>query len=192
MSTVRTAVFIDNSNIFHRLHELKGLDPRWVCIYDPLKLAKKLSGNRKLEYVGFYCVQPPSYLLSGDAKDVMRYKTTQRYYSTIEKLPLVYLKVGDLKGTRGSLVEKNLDTQLSTDMVAMAAQNKFDVAILVTNDGDYVSAAVNTKTFGKKVELVYFRGFASMNLRKECDVPRAARRSFFERLEFDGGEIKPS
>lgn len=184
MDNVRVAVFIDNSNLFHRLKELKNEDHLWVTLYDPLKLAQKLAGVRKLAYVGFYYVQPPSYLLVGDAKDIGRYKTAQRYYSTIEKLPLVEVKVGDLKGTRGALTEKNLDTQLSTDMVAMAAQNKFDTAILVTNDGDYASAVTNTKIFGKKVELLYFRGKISMNLKKECDVVRRARRSFFERVEF--------
>lgn len=47
--------------------------------------------------------------------------------------------------------EKNLDTQLTANMISFAAQNMFDTAILVSNDRDYVSALEPTKNiFGKK------------------------------------------
>ncbi|MBU4223732.1 NYN domain-containing protein, partial [Patescibacteria group bacterium] len=69
----------------------------------------------------------------------------------MEKLPNVSIKFGDLRGTKGQLQEKNLDTQLATDMVTMAALDKYDVAILVSNDGDYKSAIENTKIFNKKI-----------------------------------------
>ena len=67
-----------------------------------------------------------------------------------------------MKGTRGQLQEKNLDTQLATDMVTMAALDKYDVAILVSNDGDYKSAIENTKLFNKKIENLFFKGSLSM------------------------------
>lgn len=61
------AVFIDNSNVFHYIYEIRKVDRDWACLYNPLVLGQKLAGDRKLVYVGFYCVRPPSYLLSGDA-----------------------------------------------------------------------------------------------------------------------------
>lgn len=70
-------------------------------------------------------------------------------------------------------------------MVAMAALNKYDTAIIIANDGDYKSAVENTKVFGKKIELVFFKGSCSMNLRQVCDVPRRARKSYFEKLDLD-------
>ncbi|MDD5638109.1 MAG: NYN domain-containing protein, partial [Atribacterota bacterium] len=81
------------------------------------------------------------------------------------------------------LQEKNLDTQLSCDMVAMAALNKYDVAILIANDGDYKSAIENTKLFNKKIENVFFKGSLSMSIDGLCDVKRRARRSFFVKLQ---------
>ena len=69
----RIAIFIDNSNVFHYIHDIRQTDPSWVCLYNPLILAEKIAGNRKLVYVGFYCVRPPSYLLNGTPSDKRRY-----------------------------------------------------------------------------------------------------------------------
>ena len=179
----RVAVFIDNSNVFHYIHEIKKTDKSWICLYNPLILAEKLAGNRKLVYVGFYCVRPPSYLLSGNPDEQWKYNQTQKYYGEIEKLPNVTIKFGDLKGTKGQLQEKNLDTQLATDMVTMAALDKYDVAILASNDGDYKSAIENTKIFNKKIENLFFKGSLSMAIDGKCDIKRRARRSFFLKLD---------
>jgi len=181
----RIAVFIDNSNVFHYIHDIRKSDKSWVCLYDPSILAEKLAGNRNLVYVGFYCVRPPSYLLGGTKEDKKRYNITQKYYGKIEKLNRVVIKFGDLKGTKGQLQEKNLDTQLATDMVTMAALDKYDVAILVSNDGDYKSAIENTKLFKKKIENLFFKGSLSMAIDGKCDIKRRARRSFFVRMEDD-------
>ncbi len=182
MNQKRIAVFIDNSNVFHHIHDIRKIDKNWVARYDPLILAKKLAGGRDLVYVGFYCVRPPAYLLNGSIQEQERYNVTQRYYSEIQKLSHVFIKFGDLKGTRGQLQEKNLDTQLSTDMVAMAALDEYDVAILVSNDGDYKSAIENTKRFNKKIENLFFKGSLSMAIDGICDIKRRARKSFFIRL----------
>lgn len=179
----RVAVFIDNSNVFHHLHDIKKNDRSWVCLYNPLKLAKKLAGARNLVYIGFYCVRPPAYLLNGTIGEQKKYNLAQKYYGEIEKLPNVQIKFGDLKGTKGNLQEKNLDTQLATDMVAMAALDEYDIAILVSNDGDYKSAIDNTKKFNKKIENLFFKGSLSMAIDGKCDIKRRARRSFFIKLD---------
>ena len=179
----RIAVFIDNSNIFHYIYEIRKSDRSWVGLYNPLFLGQKLAGNRNLVYVGFYCVRPPSYLLNGNKEEKKRHNTTQRYYGEIEKLTNVSIKYGDLKGTRGQLQEKNLDTQLATDMVTMAALDKYDVAIIASNDGDYKSAIESIKIFNKKVENLFFRGSLSGAIDGRCDVKRRARRSFFVKMD---------
>ncbi len=179
----RIAVFIDNSNVFHYIYKIKKIDSKWSSLYNPLILAQKLTGSRKLVYIGFYCVHPPSYLLLGNDEDQKRYNITQKYYGEIEKMKEVSIKYGDLRGTKGNLQEKNVDTQLATDMVAMAALNKYDIAIIVSNDGDYKSAIENTKLFNKKIENMFFKGNLSMAINRSCDIKRRARRSFFEKLE---------
>ena len=182
---MKVAVFIDNSNVFHDIKQIKESDPEWVCLYDPLKLSQKLTGSRELAQVSFYCVRPPAYLLKDNKKSRERYKTTNRYYAAIEKLPLVKVKYGDLKGSKGSLQEKNVDTQLAIDMTKGAAFGQYDTAILISGDGDCKSAVDAVKEFNKKIELVFFRGSISMNLKQSCDVIRRARRSYFQPLDFD-------
>ena len=184
MNPTRVAVFIDNSNVYRYLHDLRKIDKRWICLYNPLKLAQKLSGNRTLVATYFYCTPPPSQMLK-NISGVEKHSIQTKYYSEIQKLPGVEVRFGNLQGAGKELKEKNLDTQLTANMISLAAQGFFDTAILVSNDRDYVSALEPTKNvFGKKIELVYFKGFISNSLLRLADVPRKARHSFFEKLIF--------
>jgi len=185
MTSDRIAVFIDNSNTFHYLSDLRKIDPKWVCLYNPLTLAQKLAGQRNIVYIGFYCVRPPSYLLKENGYSQERYKKTMQYYDAIEKMPKITIKYGSLKGSPKDITEKNLDTKISTDLVKMGALNEYDVAVLVSNDGDYVSPVESVKdSFKKRVEVAYFKGKLSMNLRKVCDLGRRLRQSYFKKLNF--------
>lgn len=183
---VKVAVFIDHSNVFRQIRNIKKADPGWICMYDPFTLAKKLAGNRELVHIGFYCVRPPAYLLKENKWHQGIYTTTNKYYSAIEKLPLITVKYGYLTGPKKFQLEKNLDTQLCSDLVLQAALGDFDVAIIVANDGDYVGAVGNVKILGKKVENVFFKGGLSMNLDKVSDLTRRARKSYFQPIKFDG------
>jgi len=183
---MKVAVFIDNSNTFKNIEKIrKNGDKSWVSFYDPLKLAQKLSGNRELVSVNFYCARPPVYLLKEDEWHRKIYSLTIKYYTAVEKLPLVEVKYGHLQGSKGSIKEKNLDTQLSIDIAKKAAFGEYDVAIIVSSDGDYVSAVQTAKEFSKRVEVCFFRGSLSMNLRKHADLTKRARKSYFLPLEFD-------
>jgi uncharacterized LabA/DUF88 family protein len=189
MNPSRVAVFIDNSNVYKILKELKKIDKQWVCTYDPLKLAQKLTGDRNLIGVYFYCTPPPSYMLL-NVEGKKNYSIQTRYYTEIQKLPNVEVKFGDLQMSDQRPKEKNLDTQLTANMILLAAQNKFDTAILVASDRDYISAIEPTKnSFGKKVEVVYFKDFVSASLWQIADVPRKARPHFFEQLKFKTDDL---
>jgi uncharacterized LabA/DUF88 family protein len=183
MNSTRVSVFIDNSNVFHNLLKLNLVGLKWATFYNPLVLAQKIAGGRTLKDVYFYCAPPPQYLLD-EPDTAWKYKKTSRYYSAVEKLDHVTLKLATLQGAKGSITEKNLDTQLATDMVAMAALNEYDVAVLVSNDGDYQSTVQTIRErFHKRVEVLFFRGSLSMALRKACDQTRRARPSLFERMD---------
>ena len=182
--TNRVIVFIDNSNVFKSLEELHRIDRQWPKAYNPLTLAQKLAGNRELVGVYFYCTPPPSYLSQEGESGSKKYWIQISYYEAVKKLSKLELKYGRLAGNKDHLKEKNLDNQLTADIVKLAAENKFDVAILVANDGDYQSTVETVKSFGKKVELVYFKGNISMALKRVCDLARRARRSHFEQLRF--------
>lgn len=178
----RVTVFIDNSNIYKCLAELNKIDRGWVKMYDPQKLSEAIAGEREITQIFFYCSPPPSYMLMEGTNSSKNYWSQIAYYEAIKKQPKTVVKYGRLTGPRDGLNEKNLDTQLVTDMTTQAAQNLYDTAILVSNDGDYESAVDSVKSFKKKVEFVYFKGYVSMILKSKCDVARRARQNFFQKM----------
>jgi len=175
----RVAVFIDNSNVFKTIQTIRRVDKNWVQMYDPLILAQRLAGTRQLSKVVFYCVPPPAWLLSEGAESQRRHAMANRYYAKISQLPNVEVRYGYLQGDKNDPHEKNVDTQISSDMVAGAALSEFDTAILVSSDGDYQSAVQNIKKLGKRIEILFFRGFQSDALIQMCDLRRRARCIYF-------------
>lgn len=79
----------------------------------------------------------------------------------------------DLRGTQ----EKGIDTRIATDLVAMAWEKAFDIAILVSADQDFVPAAEYLQNKGIKVIQAGFppngmllkqKCWASIDLRTHC------------------------
>ena len=182
----RVCVYIDNSNVFKNIKKIKKAtgDGGWIQQYDPLELGKVLAGSRQLVKVYFYCVSPPAWLLTEGPESKARHATASRYYTAISKLPDVEVKYGYLQGNKKDPHEKNVDTQISTDMITHAALGEYDTAILVSNDGDFTSALENAKKLGKRTEALFFRGYIAGSLRQNCDLVRRARKSYFRPMQF--------
>ena len=79
----------------------------------------------------------------------------------------------DMRGTQ----EKGIDTRIASDLVAMAWEKAFDVAVLVSADQDFVPAAEYLQKKGIKVIQAGFppngmllkqKCWASIDLRKHC------------------------
>lgn len=89
-------------------------------------------------------------------------------YAEIESCPSCQ---SDMRGTE----EKGVDTRIATDLVHLAWENAFDVAVLVSSDQDFVPAAEILQAKGIKV---IHAGFPpnGMLLKQKCwgsiDVPR--------------------
>jgi len=181
---MRINVYIDNSNVFKNIKKVREItnDLAWIQLYDPLELAKAVVGSRQLEKVYFYCVPPPPWLLNEGEVGKRKHAIAMKYYSAVAKLPNVEVKYGYLQGDKLAPLEKNVDTQISSDMVFHAALGHYDTAILISNDGDYTSALQNVKLLGKRIEVVFFRGYFSGSLRKSSDLIRRARRIYFKSI----------
>lgn len=177
----RVIVFIDNSNVYKNLcKHIKDIPSQWSTkSYDPLFLAQKLVGNRELAKVYFYCAPPPQSLFKENPR---AFNTQNSYYSKISKLDKLEIKYASLSLNDGVLSEKNLDTQLTGDVVMKAALNEYDHAIIISNDGDFVSAVEGAKNLGKKVEVAHFKENTSMELRQKADITRRLRPSYFKKL----------
>ena len=61
----------------------------------------------------------------------------------------------------------------------------YAIDILTSNDGDYVSAVETARnTFGKIINVAYFKEGLSMNLLRICSGRRKLKQSYFQRLSF--------
>ena len=66
--------------------------------------------------------------------------------------------------------EKGVDMRIGVDMVSLASKNLYDVAVLVSGDGDLTEAVQAVKDLGKHVELATFATGRSDELAAAADV----------------------
>ena len=170
-------VFIDGNNLYHRLKERS-----WKTWIDIGSLAQRIVGQRSLIGIYYYNAPPPggkAHTLKGN-----------EYLAQVKKVPnLTFRKAWlqptekvDEYGIYQSHREKGGDTALSTDLVLLAAQDKFDVAIIVSNDSDYApSAHAIVRQYGKSVEVIYFKGSKPFAM-ESCSLMREFRPGFVSEL----------
>ncbi len=73
----------------------------------------------------------------------------------------------------GRIREKGVDVKLAIDLVIGAAEDLYDIAIVISSDTDLIPAikyVLNGKN--KKVEYVGFAGAPSLGMSKECSTQR--------------------
>lgn len=163
----RVMIFIDGSNLFHTFKEFKP-----DIKYSVKKLVDKLVQGRKLIRAYYFGSEkvPPS---EGQTKfyDAIRYEgvdvttrpiKTRSHTTKCPNCQHIWNETTE--------VEKGVDVMLVTKMLSFGFRNVYDVAILVSGDGDYVSAVEEIRNLGKRVEIVSFRKSIAPNLRKIADV----------------------
>ena len=141
----RVMVFIDGSNFYHALKTTRR-DPRVDFRY----LVDALVGPDR-ELVRVYYYNAPV----NRAEVPEQYKRQQSFFGGIRRLPYFELRLGRLVRRAHGMVEKGVDVRLATDMVAAGLRDRYDVAVLVTGDGDFADAVQIVKDAGKHVELAY-------------------------------------
>ena len=175
----RAIVFIDGNNLYHRLKERE-----WKTWIDVGQLAKRLVGNRTLVNIYYYNAPPPG--------GKPHTKKGNEYLSQVKKTPKLIFRLtwlrptpkADEYGHYQSYREKGGDTALSSDLVSLAADDKFDVAVIVSSDGDYAPAvSIVRDNYGKSVEVVYFEGNRPFAM-ELCSLMRAFRPGFVTEYEY--------
>ena len=177
MALERAVLFIDGSNFYHAAKNI-GIATGEL---DYQKLADKLVMNRQLAGIRYYVGQVSGNLsrrssqqkflsrIQGQGVKVFTGRIERRMVSPNDN-PLI----GRLKDVlaahkadlRGSILaeldalctmsvpqytEKRVDVSIAVDMVTMAHSGQYDVAYLLSADGDFVPAVEAVKKSGKKV-----------------------------------------
>jgi uncharacterized protein (TIGR00288 family) len=79
------------------------------------------------------------------------------------------VRLGRLVKKGGTYIEKGIDVYIAVDMIQMAYENRYDIAILISGDGDLAQAVSVAKNRGKHVINACFDSCRSQHLLQVCD-----------------------
>ncbi len=155
----KAMVFIDLMNLYESLASEK-LNPS----LDYHKFSLKLVGaQRRLirthAYTGAY----------DQAREPAKYKAQVRFFNKVHQMPFVTLKTRPLIYRGETYIQKGVDTLIATDLVSMAFLGHYDVAVLVSGDGDLAPAADAVKAAGKQIIVGSFKRSRSAAIGKSAD-----------------------
>jgi len=143
----RVAVFMDGANIYWAFRSAFG-----SARYSPVKLATELAAGRPLVRAVFYIAAVPQQM------GAQLYADQQRFLSHLKQQPGLTVWTGRMAQTNGRWYEKGVDVKIATDMVAMAHAGDYEVAVLVSGDGDLAPAVHEVRRLGRVVENAMPRG----------------------------------
>lgn len=177
----RVIIFIDGSNLYHSLkNNFKRVDLNFA------EFTKKLVGQRHLIRTYYYNVlQEPVQRTEG-------IREQQDFLDTLRKTPYLELRLGTTKLSQGIPVERGIDVMLATDLLYFAANNSYDIAILVSGDSDFGYTLQVVKNMGKHIEVAYFENAASRDLLNSADTLHELDRKFFTGIWTAGQHAYPA
>ncbi len=164
----RIAVFIDGNNFYFGLRKLFGRN-RSLKNFNFEGFAQFLAGKDKVVAIYYYNA------LLDKENDPRKYESQKEFFEKLKQIPnfhLVLCKLlkRNITGTdKFYYIIKEDDINMAVDMVENACDNNFDVAALVSGDGDFVPAVRSVKKKGKIVKNIFFKNSSSRNLKNFCD-----------------------
>ncbi len=168
----RVCVFIDGANFYYQCKDNLGRTD-----IDFGKFAQWLVGpGRTLVRTYYYTVR-----LTPDHRPEQQ-KGQQKFLGALDRVPYLEVRLGKLvkRDTNCSAcgdhqerwVEKGVDMRVGVDMLAAAAKDLYDTAILVTGDADLAEAIKAVKELGRHVEVAAFQKNRSYELVQTADLSR--------------------
>jgi len=134
---------------------------------DLSKVVAKLLNGRRLVRIYFYTARierpPDEYWRKQQAEQ-------QKFLTALAFQPFVEARLGRLQfSERSATRQKGVDVLLALDMLRFALKDNYDVAILVSGDGDFADIVRMIKDEGRKVEIVTFPETRAQALLEACD-----------------------
>lgn len=152
-------IFMDGSNLYWA-RKIFNQQNKTNLKIDYQKFVDLIAGNRELLRTIYYCSKPVA--PSGGQQRFIDYLRSIGI-QVVEKLLKTRM---DIVTRRTFSVEKGVDVALAVDLVGLAWENAYDVAVVVSGDSDYVGAIKMVMNKGKNVEVVSFRSSLSRELRE--------------------------
>lgn len=165
---MKSSIFIDGNNFYHGLKYIYR-DSKKLIDFNFEKFCNFLANESQIINIFYYNAS----LDKNENQD--KYESQQKFFEKLRKIPkfnliLCKLLKRKIKGKNEYYyVLKEDDINMAVDMVEGACENKFDIAILVSGDGDFVPAVKSAKKHNKRVENIYFKKSSSRNLKEVCN-----------------------
>jgi len=155
----RIVVFIDGSNFYHSIK----LSFNKTNV-DITKFITYLSQDNNLIVIKYYSAAINQF------DDLEEYKKQQKYFDYLNKVKRLDLYLGRLeKRPNSHKVEKGVDVKLAIDLLSLAYHDIYDIAIIISNDSDFVPAIKEIQNLGKQAYNVSFPATKCYHLNKVCD-----------------------
>ena len=177
---MKIAVFIDGSNFYSKLKELKI---RHTSKFDFRGFVQKLTKETPQTYIGYYVGQVRKE--KENSKSELLYSHQQKLFAHLQAtIPQIKIVRGHIQNYNGVYKEKGVDVRIALDLYRLAIENQYDKAILISSDSDLVPAVKMVQALGKEVEYVGFSHNTSMALIKECKAKRLLARDDLMAFEY--------
>lgn len=148
---LKIMIFIDNSNIF------KGFK-KYNIKADYEKLKSIITGNRNLK--GIFLYEGIVYPISNEKK---------KWYNDLNKKSGYTIKASFDKTIKHKTIEKKVDVKIAIDLISNAYENNYDIAILISGDGDFLPVIKKLKQLNKKFEIWAFRYSLANTIKEEVE-----------------------
>ena len=152
------AIFIDGSNLYHALEQSCGRSDLNFASFITW-LTKDLSLYRTYYYN----------IIQEEKRRPADHQQQQKFLEALSQVPYLETRFGKVAYREGQMIEKGVDIMLATDMLHYAWLDYYDMAVLVSGDGDFAYALQTVKNIGKFVQVVAFESNQSAELWKIGD-----------------------
>ena len=167
----RVAIFIDGSNLYHSLEENCG---RYDLNFRAF--SQKLARGRTIFRTYYYNV------LQDPERNPQGYQDQQKFLTALHNTPYLEVRLGGSKMRGATTVQKGVDIMIATDLLRFAWDDLYDVAVLVSGDGDFSYAVQAVKDMGKHVEVAAFPSNLSSELVSVSDERELFTLEYFDDL----------
>lgn len=159
---MRTYLFIDGSNIYHAMKN----------VFQSAKIDFYKLGNQICSALGpdYKCTRIYYYNVPIDqARDPAKYKAQQQFIDSLKRTPFLNIHLGRLEYRNGVPVEKGVDVKIAVDMLAMAARELYEAAVLISGDADFVPVLKTIKEQYRQEVFVAYPHEQCYHIKAEAD-----------------------
>lgn len=153
----RIMAFVDAANVFKSAEQYSRTNSRFVFDYE--KLVAWLSATGTFLRAYYYDGSPHRLQLT---------RSRSRFFDRLRSLGYT-LRLKEVDPASAHASQKGVDISLTSDMISLAYEDAYDIAVVISGDGDYESLIQLVKSKGKRVWVLSFSHSLSWRLSESAD-----------------------